>query len=173
LVLGFVLRDAWFFLSIICFFIKLCCSGLLLFFLLLLLWFWACFCRCARGFKLEFTVSDFSPFLVGGCCIYLRASKHKGNFYGFIFNRLKWSANINAQLTQFLYIVIINKMHLFLLRAIENNSHYRLSSPHGAVRFDMHLINSYSLSFGNKGIKNIFTEIFTLNNHLFLFCVPL
>ena len=35
----------------------------------------------------------------------------------------------------------------------------------------MDLVNSYSLTFNNKSVKYIFTEVFTLNYYLFLFCM--
>ena len=62
---------------------------------------------------------------------------------------------------------------MIVVRAIKYNSHYCLSSSHRAVSFNMHFINSNCLAFCHKSIKNIFTEVFSFNDHFFLFRMAL
>ena len=62
---------------------------------------------------------------------------------------------------------------MIIVRAIKYNSHDCLTSSYWAVSFYMNLINTNRLSFGHKSIENIFTEVFSFNNHFFLLWMAL
>ena len=60
-----------------------------------------------------------------------------------------------------------------MIRAVKYDPHDRLPRSNWTISLNMHLINTNCLTFMNKGIEHIFTEVFALDDHLFLLSMPL
>lgn len=123
---------------------------------------------CSSTFELELTVPDLSALSVGGSGVYMGGSKQQGYLHCLVIYTLEGTAYVDGQLAQLANICIVYKAGVLLLSAIEYNPHDSLSGSHRTVGLDMHLINPHSFSFPHEGIKDVFTEVFSLNNDLLL-----
>ena len=123
--------------------------------------------------ELELAVSYLCSFLVGSGGVDLGAAEDESHLDGFVLYGLERSTDIDAQLSELLHVVIIYEIDRLQVRAVEDNSHDSLTSSDRTISLDMYLINTNSLPFSYKGIKDILTEVFTFNDYLFLFGVSL
>ena len=64
-------------------------------------------------------------------------------------------------------MTLINEFNIRQLCLVKDDSHDGLTSSNRTVYFCMHLINTNRVTFANKSIKNILTELFSLNYYLF------
>jgi hypothetical protein len=123
------------------------------------------------SFKLELAIPDLSALLISSSCVYISASKDQRHLHRLILHRLEWSANVNAQLTQLLHTILVYESHSLLIRTVEDNAHDCLSCSHWTVGFHMHLVNTHCITLAYKGVKDIFTEVFSFNDNFLLICM--
>jgi hypothetical protein len=97
----------------------------------------------------------------------MSASEKQGYFYCFLLWRLGYFADINGQFPQLSDMLLVNEVYFSSVCFIENNPHNSLTSAHRAINFSVYLINGNWVSFFNKSIKNIFTEILTFDDNFF------
>lgn len=142
-------------------------------FWVLLLWLVLYLCGCARGLELELAVANLCPLLVGGRRNDLRASENQGDLDGLVLHRLEGATDVNAQLTELLYALVVDEVYSVMFRTIENYTHHRLPCSHGAVGLHVHLVDADRLALRDECVEHIFAEVLALNDNLLLVCVPL
>lgn len=69
------------------------------------------------------------------------ASEQQCHLNCLLFGVLGYFSNVDGQLTQLTYVVLIDEIRLFMVGFIENYTHYGLSGSHWAVNFCMHFID--------------------------------
>jgi hypothetical protein len=94
--------------------------------------------------------------------------KLKRHFYSFVVHSLERPANINGKFSELFNSFIINEVNVFFFCAVEDDSHHSLPCSYRTICFKMDLIRTYGFPFLHKGVKYIFTKIFSLNNHLYV-----
>lgn len=147
---------------------------LLMFFLFFDFLFFIFSLRCSPwSFKLKLTVSNFSALLISCSCYYLCTAKHKSHFNSFVFYRLKWTSYINTELSKLFDTLVIYKIDILMLRAVEYYTHNSLSCSNRTVCLYMYFIYTYRLALRYECIEYIFTEVFTFNYNFLFICVPM
>ena len=126
---------------------------------------------CSCTFKLKFTVPYLCSFPISCSCVNMGCSKQQCNFNSLIVHRLEWSSYINWKFSQLFHSIIIYKVSLLQLCAVEYYSHNSLSGSDRAVCLHMNFIYTYCLTSLYKGIEYILTEVLTLDYYFLLFWV--
>lgn len=117
--------------------------------------------------ELKLTVLNFSSVVVSGSCVDVSGAEHQSYLHYLLFSRLIHPSDIHCKLAESMNMSIIHKLNLGAICLVKNYSHYSLTGPNRTVNLRMDFINTDRLPFTNECIKNIFTEIFSINDYPF------
>lgn len=115
--------------------------------------------------ELKLTVLYLSSVVVCRSRVDMGWSEHQSYLHHLLLCWLIHPPDVHCQLSKSMHMGVIHELNLWTVSLIEDDSHYSLAGANRAVDLSMDLVNTYWLSFTNKSIKDILTEVFSINHY--------